>query len=98
MKTIDDIYTKKKTDLQNDIINKLAEYIPIKITKNLLASSPEKQFVIDTYKNKVRMDAIIAQFEKVRRSAQSDVGNNIICNGMAVTVNAELTTQCTVYG
>ncbi len=98
MKSIEDLYMKKKTELETNIVDKLAEYIPIKITRNLLSTSPEKTFVIDTYKTKIHMDTIMDQFEKVRKSARSAIGDNIICNGMSITWEWEITTQCTVYG
>lgn len=85
MKSIEDLYMKKKTELETNIVDKLAEYIPIKITRNLLSTSPEKTFVIDTYKTKIHMDTIMDQFEKVRKSARSAIGDNIICNGMSIT-------------
>ena len=44
------------------------------------------------------MDRIMDQFEKVRKSARSAIGDNIICNGMSITWEWEITTQCTVYG
>ncbi len=73
MKTIEDSYTKRGSDLEGAIVNKLAEYIPIKITKNLLITSPERAFVIDTYKTKIRMDRIMVQFQDVLRGARSSV-------------------------
>jgi hypothetical protein len=98
MKTIEDSYTKRSSDLEVAIINKLAEYIPIKITKNLLITSPERAFVIDTYKNKIRMDRIMEQFQEVLRGARSSVWENIICNGISITGDGQLTTQCSIYG
>lgn len=98
MKNIEEIYTKRSGDLQAAIINKLAEYIPIKITKNLLITSPERTFVIDTYKNKIRMDRIMEQFQDVQRWARSSAGDNIVCNGISITGNGDLTTQCSIYG
>lgn len=98
MKTIEDSYTKRGSDLETAIVNKLAEYIPIKITKNLLITSPERAFVIDTYKNKIRMDRIMEQFQDVLRGARSSVWENIVCNGISITGDGQLTTQCSIYG
>ncbi len=92
------VYKKKRTDLEWNIINKLAEYIPIKITKNLLIASPERNFIVDTYKNKIHMDEIMNQFEDARKSGISLTGDNVVCNGMSITGDGNLTTQCTVYG
>lgn len=91
-------YDEKYTALQESIIVKLNEYIPIKITKNLLASSPEKKFIIDTYKNKVYVDEIIKKFQSVKDSAQDPRRSNIECNGISISNGQNLTTQCTVYG
>ena len=97
LKVITQTFEKKNEDLQTKIVNKLAEYIPIKITKNLLITSPERTFVIDTYKNKLHMDLIMNQFEEVRKMGKSVVGDNIICSGISITENGALTTQCTIY-
>ena len=83
-KVLEDVYTKKESELQINIINKLADYIPIKITRNLLSSSPERAFVLNTYKNKLKMNDILKQFEDVRRKARSVIGDNIACNGISV--------------
>ena len=98
MKTLEEGYTKRSSDLEISIINKLAEYIPIKITKNLLITSPERAFVIDTYKNKIRMDRIMEQFRDIQRTARSSAGDNIVCNGISITGQGDLTTQCSIYG
>lgn len=95
---IRDVYSKKRQDLEWNIINKLAEYIPIKITKNLLITSPERNFVINTYKNKIHMDEIMNQFENARKTGISLTGDNVICNGISIIGNGNLTTQCTIYG
>lgn len=97
-KVLEDVYTKKESELQINIINKLADYIPIKITRNLLSSSPERAFVLNTYKNKLKMNDILKQFEDVRRKARSVIGDNIACNGISVLEWGNFTTQCTVYG
>jgi hypothetical protein len=78
-------FSKKKSDLEQQIVEKLNEYIPIKLTKNILATSPEKKFAEDTYKQKLHIDVVMNKFEEVRNSAKSLMGNNIICNGLSVT-------------
>lgn len=91
-------YEDKQKDLSEQIVKKLAEYIPIKITKNIILTSPERTFIINTYRDKVHMDAIIDQFEAVRKSALSQGSNNIECNGLTIAWDGKVTTQCTVYG
>lgn len=91
-------YDGKFSTLQEIIITKLNEYIPVKITKNLLASSPEKKFIIDTYKNKIYVDEIIKKFQSVKDAAQDPRRSNIECNGISINNGQNLTTQCTIYG
>ncbi len=43
------------------------------------------------------MDDIMKKFEEVRY-AKSSGRNNIICNGISITGEGNLTTQCTIYG
>lgn len=38
------------------------------------------------------------QFEDARKSGISLTGDNVVCNGMSITGDGNLTTQCTVYG
>jgi hypothetical protein len=100
LSTIDAAYTKKRTDLEGIILTQLSEYIPVKLTKNILLSSPERRFAIDTYKNKIHMDTIIEKFEEVRNNSKTIAvtTNNIVCNGINITGDGSITTQCTVYG
>ena len=91
-------YDNKYKLLEETIITKLNEYIPIKITKNLLASSPEKKFIIDTYRNKIYVDEIIKKFQSVKDAAQDPRRANIECNGISISNGQNLTTQCTIYG
>jgi hypothetical protein len=81
-------------------MTQLSEYIPVKLTKNILLSSPERKFAIDTYKKKIRMDEILEKFEEVRTNSKSVAinTNNIICNGISIIGDGNVTTQCTVYG
>jgi hypothetical protein len=80
MQAIADSYGKKKTDIETDIISRLNQYIPIKLTKNILLTSPERKFAIDTYNNKLRVDVIMNKFEEVLTDSKSRLGNNITCN------------------
>ncbi len=96
--SIRDVFRKKREVLESNIIDKLAEYIPIKITKNLLIASPERAFVIDTYKNKIHMDDIMLQFANVRKAGHSLTGDNVVCNGISITGEGNITTQCSIYG
>ena len=80
LESIKSIFSKKKADLELLIVEKLNEYIPIKLTKNILATSPEKKFAEKTYKEKLQMEVVMNKFEEVRNSAKSLMGNNIICN------------------
>jgi hypothetical protein len=98
MTTIYTAYTEKKTNLETEIIEKLNEYIPIKLTKNILLTSPERKFAETTFENKLHMNLVIDQFEEVRSNAKSLQGNNIVCNGISITGDGSVTTQCTVYG
>lgn len=91
-------YQKKTTELEANILIKLNEYIPIKLTKNILLTSPERRFAIETYKSKIRMDEIMKKFEDIRSSSRSLAWDNIVCNGISITGNGNLTTQCSVYG
>lgn len=91
-------YNQKRELLESDMLIKLNEYIPLKITQNILRTSPDKNFVVDTYKNKLHIDEVIARFESVKNSSESSGVHNIECNGIAITGDGKITTQCTVYG
>jgi hypothetical protein len=98
MQTIENSYNKKRSELEANIVTRLNEYIPIKLTKNILLTSPERNFAIQKYENKIHMDVIMTKFEEVRNASKSLARNNIICNGISITGEGNLTTQCTVYG
>ena len=100
LQAIETSYTKKRAELEEAILVRLNEYIPIRLTKNILLTSPERKFAVDTFKNKLRVDEIIEKFEDVRNMSKSIAvtNNNIICNGISITWNGGITTQCTVYG
>lgn len=60
-------YNDRLARLQDEIISGLTEYIPIKISKNIIDASPERTFIVNTFTNKVRVDDIMKQFEKMRK-------------------------------
>lgn len=91
-------YEKKNTDLKESILNGLSEYIPIKISKNIIEASPEKRFIIDTYTNKIHPDSVINQFLAALKKAQYTGEDNIDCNGINIRNGDTITTQCTIYG
>jgi hypothetical protein len=91
-------YTEKKQVLQEDIIKRMNEYIPIKIAKNLIATSPEKKFIIDTYKNKVRVDITIQKFFELLEKSQYTSIDNIDCKGISIGSDGDLSTLCNIYG
>jgi hypothetical protein len=92
-------YEEKQKGLQNDIIDILTEYIPVKTSNSIIDASPEKKFVLDTFKNKVHVDDIMKEFNKVVLQAWSkSVKNNIECSGINITNKDTLMTQCTIYG
>lgn len=98
MKMIETEYTEKSNKVKEEILNWLTEYIPIKISKNVIDASPEKAFIMETFENKIFVDDIIKQFEKIRISATHANTNNIECNGISITNGDTMSTQCTIYG
>lgn len=98
LKKIGEIYAEKHQQIQGDITKKLNEYIPIKIVKNLMATSAEKTFVTDAYAKKIRVDKIMNQFKQVLQDSQYKAMNNIECTGVSIDLDGVLTTQCTIYG
>lgn len=91
-------YTEKQTELESTILKRLNEYIPIKITKNLMDTSPEKNFIVEAFNSKIRVDDIMNQFETVLKSAQYTQKDNIECRGIAISWDGVLSTSCTIYG
>jgi hypothetical protein len=98
LSVIEASYSKKLWDLQNNIIIRLNEYIPIKLTKNILLTSAERRFAIETYNSKIHMDVIMKKFEEVIDNSKSLIWPNIVCNGISIDGKWNLTTQCTIYG
>ncbi len=98
MQVIQTSFATKRSEIETNILNSLNEYIPIKLTKNILLTSPERKFAINTYENKTKMDEIIEKFETVRNNSKSIAvtNNNIVCNGISI-INGNLTTQCIIY-
>jgi hypothetical protein len=91
-------YDDRLSRLQLEIITWLTEYIPIKISKNIIDASPEKAFILQTFETKVHVDDIIKQFEKMRTTSEYRESPNIECNGISITNGDTLSTQCTIYG
>jgi hypothetical protein len=91
-------YDDRLARLQLEIVTGLTEYIPIKISKNIIDASPERAFILNTFANKVHVDDIIKQFEKIRTSSEYRESPNIECNGISITGGDTLSTQCTIYG
>lgn len=98
LKMIEKEYTDRSTKLKEEIIIGLTEYIPIKISKNIIDASPEKAFIINTFDNKIYVDDIMKQFEKIRTSSMYGNTENIECNGISITNGDTMSTQCTIYG
>jgi hypothetical protein len=90
-------YADKQSILQNNIIDGLTEYIPIKVSASILDASPEKRFIIDTYDTKPHVNEVLEAFGRVKLASQSVTGN-IECTGLSVTNGNSLSTQCTIYG
>lgn len=78
-------YNQKRETLEDNIIVELNSYIPLKITQNILRTSPEKKFIIDTYNQKLHVNDIMDKFDLVKRNSQANGVNNIDCNGMSIT-------------
>ncbi len=97
MVTIGKEYADKQTILQENIIEGLTEYIPIKVSASILDASPEKKFIIDTYDTKPHVNEVLEAFGRVKLASQS-VSGNIECTGLTVTNGNSLSTQCTIYG
>lgn len=95
---IEQEYTEKLQELNSEIISWLSEYIPIKISKNIIDASPEKAFILKAFANKVRVDDIMKQFERIRSNSSYGNSQNIECNGISITNWDTLSTQCTIYG
>ena len=91
-------YNDRLLRIQEEIVTGLTEYIPIKISKNIIDASPEKAFILSTFENKVHVDDIIKQFEKMRTGSEYRESPNIECNGISITGGDTLSTQCSVYG
>lgn len=91
-------YDDRLARLQLEIVTDLTDYIPIKISKNIIDASPEKGFIIKTFEEKVHVDDIIKQFEKMRTGSEYKENPNIACNGISITNGDTLSTQCTIYG
>ncbi len=93
-----DEFEANRIKLEASTMGYVSQYIPIKISKNLISTSPEKTFIISKYDTKVRFDKIIDKFEKVRASQQYTKQSNISCTGLSMNESWNMSTQCIVYG
>ncbi len=84
--------------LQKEILTELAEYIPIKVSKNLIDGSPEKAFIEETYAWKLDYQKIIGRFEEIITKQSEGYRDKILCDGLQMTEKWDLSTQCIVYG
>lgn len=91
-------YSDRAAKIKEEIITGLTEYIPIKISKNIIDASPEKAFIINTFENKVFVDEIMRQFERIRMNSIHADSGNIECSGISITNWDTMSTQCTIYG
>lgn len=91
-------YQVKITALTEETIKYLNEYLPIKISKNLLATSPEKAFIVKTFQRKLDVRKIMQEFYTAVDISQWNKAKNIICTGVSITQAGNVTSQCTVYG
>lgn len=98
MTTITQEYQKNLDDLHENIVSGLTEYIPIKISKNIIDASPEKKFILETFSKKIHPDDVMMQFNNVLRKAQYTGEQNIECSGINIVRGDTVSTQCTIYG
>lgn len=91
-------YSEKTKQLQANIVNNLATYIPIKISSSSGGVSPETDLITHIYNSKINLNTIMKQFDQVRSSSQSTGFNNIDCKSLNITQGNTLTVQCDIYG
>lgn len=89
-------YKEKERILEENIINSLATYIPIKVSSSLLDASPERKFILNTFANKPNVKNVIEAFDIVKAASQKN--GNINCVGISITNGNVLSTQCEIYG
>lgn len=89
---------KKHTALEKTIVEQLSIYIPIKLLSATLDARDEVKKAREIFENKISVAEILAQFEKVKKSAQSSGLQNIVCNQVTLTNATTLAVQCDVYG
>ncbi len=98
IKMIGDEYGKKSIEHQKEVVDYLTEYIPIKVSKNIMDASPERKFIIDTFSNKVFVNKIMEKFEVEKKRSEYSGVPNIECLGITITEKNLLSTQCSIYG
>ncbi len=89
-------FVEKQKILEDNILNSLAEYIPIKVSSSILDASPERKFILNTYANKPNVKNVLEAFEAVKNASQKN--GNIQCKGISITNGNILSTQCEVFG
>ncbi len=100
-KTVDMVqkeYKEKNKKQDAAIVDVLSFYIPVKVSENLLDTSPEKKFVVNTFKNKSDINAIIQKFKEMTEYSQNSGKKHIVCTGINIKDGDTLSTQCNVYG
>ncbi len=91
-------YNTKNKEQDISIINVLSEYIPLKVSENLIDTSPEKNFIVKTFENKADVNAIMQAFKGATEYAQNVKKKHIICTGINIKNGDTLETQCDIYG
>ncbi len=91
-------YKIKNKEQDRSIVEALSEYIPLKVSENLIDTSPEKNFIVNTFKNKADINAIMQTFKGATEYAQNIKKKHIICTGINIKNGDTLETQCDVYG
>lgn len=91
-------YKERQQQLNTNIVNELATYIPLKVSTNIIDASSEKTFIVDTFDEKIDVNQVVEQFERIRKDSESLIAQNITCTGLSITDGVVFTTQCTVYG
>lgn len=78
-KMLETEYQERQKQLEHNIVNQLATYIPLRISSDIFSSSKEHTFIFDTYHSKINTRDIINKFEDVRKKSESAFINNIDC-------------------
>lgn len=90
-------FDKKIETLEKNIVDKLAIYIPIKISSNNV-NSKEENFIRNTYEWKVDYMQLMRDFNDVINKSKSRVVENIFCKNISIINGNSVSIQCEVYG